>query len=66
MCTGQGKETTGITANMKFEQMFQNCYKTVINRVFDWSDTWTGENAKILEKCVTTPSVATKIKTWTW
>lgn len=69
VCSGYGQESTGITINLQMEQSFVGCYKTLIDRVFDWSNLYGDDpevmkEAKYLDKCENSPNVAIKIITW--
>merc|ERR1712050_114515 len=45
-CGGIGYESERITAEWDMATQIYNCNKAIIDDLFDWSDTWTGVNAK--------------------
>lgn len=63
-CGGYGWESTEVDVNLSMAHAMQNCYKTLIDIIFDWSNTWLGENAKWLDNCQTSSSVTIKIRQW--
>ena len=63
-CGGYGWESTAIDVNVTMAHALQNCYKTIIDILFDWSTAYLGENAKYIDKCQTSASVLIKVKTW--
>ena len=50
-CGGIGYESERITAEWDMSLQFYNCNKAIIDDILDWSDTWTGVNAKALDDC---------------
>jgi len=51
VCPAIGYDTQRIRAEWDMEVQFYNCSKPLINDVFDWSTTWTGVWAKVLDDC---------------
>ena len=50
-CGGVGYESERIYALWKLKLRFYNCSKAIIDDVFDWSSSWTGNDALALEDC---------------
>jgi hypothetical protein len=57
MCGSVGWKTEEIGFEVKTKMKFQDCYKYIIDDVFDWSDTWTGEDARWVDECKTSDDI---------
>ena len=65
MCLGMGWGTDSINLKLTTTYSLVDCYKTLLNDVSDWSDTWTGINALWIDSC-TFGSLGSEITLQNW
>ena len=51
LCFGMGYEHERIYAIWKIMFKIYNCTKSIVEDIFDWSATWSGYEATLLEDC---------------
>lgn len=56
-CYSIGWKTEEIGFEAKTAMKFQDCYKEIIKDVFDWQETWLGEDAKWIDECTTSDDI---------
>ena len=65
LCFGFGYDTDQVILQLQTMFNMQDCYKTMISDLCDWSSTFMGKDAKWLDSC--SPSVGSNlitIKKW--
>ena len=50
-CYGVGYDNDVINLQLLMSQRFMDCAKTILKDLCDFSDSWTGYNAKYLDNC---------------
>lgn len=50
-CFGIGYSTEAITLRLYLNYYFMNCYKKIIANMADYTDSWTGTDAKWIDEC---------------
>lgn len=63
-CMGRGKENTLIEISIEGQYTFLDCYKKLIDILFDESTTFKGYEAKYLDECNQSTPSAVNIRTW--
>lgn len=63
-CMGRGLENDQIEYSLSMEQKFMDCYKKLIDRLFDRSTTFSGYEAKYFDKCQKSEGAFVEMKTW--
>lgn len=51
LCPGIGWSTEAIEFSLTMQQKLMDCYKTILKDLCEFSDTWTGYEAKWFEEC---------------
>lgn len=65
VCTGFGYSSEEIILQLTTLLDMYNCYKTLIADLCDWSNTFSGENAKWIDSCAPAGNTSTiTIKKW--
>ena len=65
ICGGFGWESQAIALKLQTLFDFQDCYKTMISDLCDWSSTFYGEDAKWIDECSASTSIGlVTIKNW--
>jgi len=65
-CFGMGFETTPIDLSLTVSQKFNDCYKTIISDLCEFSKSWTGKDAKWLDNCDPSQDANIDLNTWNW
>ena len=66
ICLGFGWNTEAITLNLDASFEMQDCYKTLLDDLSDWTKTWDGEDAKWIDQCsASTGGGTVSLKSWT-
>lgn len=65
ICYGFGWGSEAVSLKVTMQYRFVNCYKKLLTDISDWSDTWTGKNAKWIDACVDSDDGTTiTLKEW--
>lgn len=65
ICYGFGWGSDAVSLKVSMQYRFVNCYKKILTDISDWSDTWTGKDAKWVDACVDSDDgTAITLKEW--
>lgn len=65
VCFAFGWETDAINLNLDSNFEMQDCYKTMLDDLGDWANTWNGEEAKWIDECSLSSGGGTiSLKSW--
>jgi len=64
VCTGIGLEQDAVDFGLSTSVKLSDCYKKIVKDLCDFSSTWTGFEAKIIDECVQSNSAPIKLNHW--
>ena len=65
VCLAFGWESESISLNLDAQFEMQDCYKTMLEDLSDWTSTWRGEDAKWIDECTLSSGGGTvSLKSW--
>jgi hypothetical protein len=63
-CPGMGSNNDAIDLALAFQMRMRNCYKQIIKSLCNFSESWSGINAKYFDKCEDSTAAPVKLHTW--
>lgn len=64
ICPGVGLEQEAIDFKLSTSMKLTDCYKKIIKDLCDFSKTWTGFEAKIIDECVSSQEAPISLNKW--